>query len=308
MVNTILDSDILKVTSAEDGVIWYLEGSGMPHYSGVDAATFLESSIFRTAACVRVIGTASNARLILQLYGHKLNNVLRSLEVCSPLCCESAEDRRDPEVTLYNMRSFTAPGSLGGWHEFGPKDIFSYTLAAHFHTTDKVGDDQRKMMALHPAWPALSFVAGVDQDACAQLIGTLIDPRWYIDTDDPDRCSKLEQFLGLNPVVQGELEHKNQERHRNYRVVLKCWKNGSPPGRLQDLTPRHFLWRAWHSKTGGHKGDLVASKFFVSYLRAVWTDAICAGTKAGRLFVPEYFFLRPDEAKAYRAHVEKMRK
>jgi hypothetical protein len=303
MANAVLDSDVLKITLSEQGHIWFLEGNGMPHQSGVDATTFLESAVFRAAAHVRMVGNAANAKLILQLYGHKLDNRIRSLEVCSPLCCDSPDDRKDPEVMLYQMRNFWLPGSLGGWHEFSHHDLFSYMLAAHFHEHDNITVEQRKVMTVHRLWPCLSFIDGIDLDSCARLVGALVDPRWYIDADDPDRNSKLEQFLGLNPKTQCESE-KGGDKQSYYKLVLKCWKTGSPPGQLS-LNARHFLWRAWHSKGGGPKGDLIASKFFVAYLRATWTSLVCNRAHAGRLFVPEYFFLRSEEARAFREHYKK---
>lgn len=300
MTSLAVDCKSLKLTVAENGDVWVLEGDGMPVCTGLSVDEFIAHDGWER---LRVVGTAANAHLILRLYARAKGR--QPVEVCSPLCCESAEDRRDPEVLLYSMRFFEGAPSVGGWHAVGSRDIPSYLLAAHFQKNETVGPQQLQAFSVHPAYPALSFVQGIDSDACCHLLAEIVDPRWYIDLGDPDRGSRLGQFLGLNPRTQAGVGREEESwRHDRCKRVLTCWRTGSPPGRLQELGPRQFLWRVWHARGGGVKGDLAGSKLFVAFLRAAWTDAVCQGPKAGHLFVPEIFFQHEDEAKAYREHLQ----
>ena len=303
---TTADDHALKLSVDNDNLIWYLEGDGLPRHSNNEVDQFLDGRILRQYDHVRVVGLAANSVLLLRLFELKQRGFLKSLEVCSPLCCESAEDRRDPEVVLFNMRDYRLAASLGGWHEFSGRDAMSYLLAAHFQRSREVTDEQRRVLLRHPAWPALRFIKPLDSDACCKLLGLLIDPRWYIDSDEPNRSGKIEQFLGLNPTAQAANECADEPwSHERCRLVQSCWRVGQVPGRIQDMNARHFLWRAWLGRGGGLKGDLAASKLFISFLRQTWTEALCDGPKRGRLFVPEYFFAGKDEAEAFKTHMKK---
>jgi len=303
---TVIDTEFLKVTVDGRGVVWFLSGDQMPKCSHLLIEEFLKSDLLDEDTAVRTVGTAVNADLLLGLYDRKLRVGLRSLQVCSPLCCESAEDRKDPELLLYSMRSFGLSPSLGGWHEFDLKDYYAYSLVSHFHRTLDVGEYTRRLLVGHPVWPYLSFIAGLNLDACTRLLAIIIDPRWYIDVAvDPDRGSKLEQYLGLNPKIQLTLDRGRSCQHERFRTVLSCWKTEDPK---KPIGPRYFLWRAWAARGGGSKGDLVASKLFVSYLRQTWSKAVCNGPQADHLFVPEHFFVNADEVMAYREHMAKFMK
>lgn len=303
---TVVDTEFLKVTVDDQGVVWCLSGDQMPRCSGLRVPQFLESSVLGPDVSVRMVGSAANAELLIDLFERKLRGGLHGLQVCSPLCCESAAERKDPELLLYSMRSFGLPPSLGGWHEFDIKDYYSYALASHFHRALAAGEYTRKLLGGHPVWPALSFIAGLDIDACARLLATVIDPRWYIDASgDPNRGSKLEQYLGLNPKTQANLDRGNSPQQSRCRLVLACWKTEDPK---KPIGPRFFLWRAWAARGGGTKGDLVASKLFIAYLRQVWAQAVCNGPQASRLFVPEHFFVNADEVMAYREHMARVKR
>jgi hypothetical protein len=304
---TVIDTDFLKVTVDGHGVVWYLNGDQMPRSSAKSIEAFVDSSHVTADTGIRVVGLPVNAELLIRLFERKLRISLPSLQVCSPLCCESAEERKDPELLLYSMRSFGVSPSLGGWHEFDLKDYHSYTLASHYYRTLGPDDYSRQVMIGHSAWPALSFISGLDSDACSQLLATIIDPRWYIDAAvDPNRGSKLEQFLGLNPKIQVQLgaNKSSSLQHARCRLVLHCWKTESPK---RPIGPRSFLWRAWAGRGGGYRSDLVASKLFISFLRQTWLQSVCNGPQANHLFVPEYFFVHPDEIVAFKAHMDRRR-
>jgi hypothetical protein len=299
------DTATLKVT-CHQGLIWYLRGDGMPANSRQSVYDFMSSQTLADADTVRVAGTSGNANLLVELYEQRLRGRFSSLQVGSPLCCESADGRRDPEVLLFAMRRFSLPPSLGGWHEFNLKDYSSYLMAAELLRHKHVTDLMRQNLRGHPTWPSLSFVEGIDVDACCLLISVILDPRWYVDTNgNPNSGSRLEQYLGLSPKTQAAVARGDKSwRADHCQIVMNCWRRQSDPISVS-MSSRSFLWRTWAEKGKGVKGDLAASKHFIAFLRLTWIQAMSEGPQMPYLFVPNYFFdsRRPDETTAYIKHV-----
>lgn len=301
MTKTILDSDTMKLAVDDNDIVWYLNGEGMPHSSELSVREFLKSDLLHSTQQFRVVGSASNAELLRQLYERRLSGELDSLQVCSPTCCETAEDRSDPEFVLFKMRNYRLAASLGGWHEFGKKDIPSYTLAAYFKQNNTVNNYTRQTLYSHPVWPMLSFVDNLNEDATSQLLALIIDPRWFIDSNDSDNMARLEQFLGIVPRnFVKTAENTDECKVSRCKLVLDCWKTSQPT--IVPTTPRNFLWRVWGDKGGSIRGDHAASRLFVSFLRLTWTKAMCLTAQASRLFVPKYFFAKKDECEAFIEH------
>ncbi len=324
MKTAAVEGETLKLTVAEDGRVWYLDGVGLPAPSGLDDEQFLEAPVVRKARRVRVVGSAANARLIIALHRRKQAGELESLEVCSPLVCESAAGRKDPELVLFYMRTFSLCPSLGGWRELTEQDLLTYELAVHIETYGRVTREAIEMAENHPVWPALQFIPHLREDEATKLLAIIIDPRWYIDQDDPNRLGQLERYLGLNPATAEAVSKGNIDvwMGDRYLTVLSCWlghtiKMGRSVGKsttvaaqglllMQD--PRHFLMRIYIAKDFGSKGLLAACKKFIGYLRHNWLNEVAGHKGRGRLFVPEHFFEKPEEAVAYRDHMNLLRK
>jgi hypothetical protein len=299
MVKMIVDSDALKLAVDDRGVVWYLNGEGMPHPSNLSDWDFLQSPVLQDAKQVRMVGSANNAELINHLYELKLKNELESLQVCSPMCCDIAEDRSDPSVLLFKMRNFNLAASLGGWHEFGRKDYPGYLLSAYYRRQKSASDYTRQATHSHVAWPAISFIENINIDAFSKLLAILLDPRWFVDMSESASNERLEQYLGLNPrTISAEAD--SDPKVSRCQLVLDCWKT-TPASGVTPATsiPRNFLWRVWAERGGGVRGDLAASRLFVSFLQATWTKSMCTLSQASRLFVPRYFFPTKEEADAY---------
>lgn len=305
----------LKVTTDEEGSVWYLEGAGLPFNSGKGEVDFVRDHLGSDHQ-VRVVGTHGNAALLLELYRVLKKGELASLEVCSPLVCESPEDRRDPELLLYYARSFASPSSLGGWHHFTDKDFFSYALCRAFQLSPDITPWVEETAMKHPAWPSASFVDGLSPGDFARLAALVLDPRWYIDPDEPGRGSRLEQYLGLNPRTQSLVSNNKPGGWLSDRckLVRQCWHNerilirtGRSCGKSTAPTqfaPNQFLLRVMQARGYGTRGELGASRHFVEFVRYTWLNSVCASPKVGHLFVPEYFFEKPDEVEAYRDHLK----
>jgi len=295
----VVDASSVKMTTDLQGKVWLIDGEGMPVNTGIDDKIFSYEKVFDRRRLIRIPGLARNARLLINLYqcGETI-----SLEVCSPTC-SACEYRNDPALLLYNARSFEHPASVGGWHRFTPKDYQHYLLA------DKVYRNLPfecwatcvEEVSSHPAYPAAMFVRHLDEGKLAHLLGLIIDPRWFVDIEDPNKQNRLSQFLGLTPKYQRS-STEDVKSIRN-RLVLSCWKNGDSPSNIEG---DQFLWKIWYEKGGGEKGDLAASKRFISYLQQTWTAVLCRSSQSSRLFAPEYFFDK-ETAKAYLNYTRKVR-
>lgn len=305
MTTAVAEDTVLKVTLAADGEVWYLDGDRLPCRSGASRMEFLSDHPARlNAERVRVVGSPQNANLILRLYELKLRDELASVEICSPLVCSTAQDRSDPEKVLFNMRRWTAPGTMGGWHEITRFDYVAYAMSL----LHQQGAEPQKLIEFlieHPAYPSLSFPYA-DHLALAKTVATIIDPRWYVDPAAPDRPGKMYAFLGLDPVTQKCYDAvRNRHMYERNRMVRDVW---TVPG--ADLKrPNTFVQRfrsTVETKGESWRGDLRTSQKLVNYVRQVMMASLYPmPNKWGEpLFVPGHFFKQSSEEFAYTHHVK----
>lgn len=304
------DLTALKLYADRSGQMWYVDRDGPVVASGRDQRAFMQLPVYQGAKHIRLLGSAANAKLILQLIVRKKNKDVRKLELCSPMIAGAAEE---PEIALINMRRCTMPSSVGGFHDVGNDDYYNYLLIYQLQKQKGVVDDQiKRIIAYHPAWPSLSFISNIDAGKAAVLLATLVDPRWFIDQNEPNSGSKLKAYLGLNPKTQAHVSDGSEIIKKDIdarwaercKLVLDTWKTTSNPP-SDAFIPSHFLWRFWIDKgDAGVASDLRTSQYFVSYLRHTWIAALYGGKSAGEeLFVPEYFFKEKMDADSYRHHL-----
>jgi len=329
----VLEDQILKVHTAKDGLVWYVDGGCGAINTRAPIEDFLGDEICRRARHVRMVGSPSNARALCVLYERKRRGQLVRLEVASPAVVgRTRAERDDPRLMLVRIRDSAADGlnpAMGGWHEFGDQDYPSYALAAYESRGQAAGDDGRfrmEMLATHPAWPGLSFIGRLDVHKLAQLLGIILDPRWYVSLRAPrqgsdvapyyDDAAKLHAYLGLDPrTMAGVLGLCGEAGETaRCRLVLDAWAGLGPPAAAQLDQPNAFLWRRRQRERGPVKGALRASQMFVDFMRLVWLDAIycdhagiapaAPGKRPVRegLFAPDHFFADGRDAAAYTVH------
>jgi hypothetical protein len=227
------------------------------------------------------------------------------------MLCETSAERANPEITLFRMRQVCLPPSAGGWHDFTSHDLLSYGLAAQIHYDKGVEQHALEILRQHPVWQYLTFVCGISPYWTAWLICFVLDPRWYVDPEYPDRAGRMQLFLGLRPSIQRRVSRgatPDSPAMVRCHAVLNAWKNDHQPDGLR--RPGDFLWRIWEGAGGGYKGDLKASQKFLVFLRYAWLDAVHAGTTSGtcgELFSPDMLFRDDDEIDAFKSHFEKYR-
>lgn len=313
------NNSLYRVYVDSSGVVWFSHQDQMPVRSGLNQSHFVNQLPMSKDDTVQLVAEPSNVNIILRLYERKLTGGLGSVQVCSPASPDGYHKKR-PEIAILDSARWVGwPASLGGWHEFTDADYPSYYLAAQYFSNVESGYDSdsiNSMLELHPAWPSLSFIPHIARTACAKLIATILDPRWFVDLKEPEKNSKLENFLGLTPQVQlalndngpdGMDENITLKQLKNCELVMSVWRVARPVSKSDYLCPSNFLWRLHATEGADAMADLRTSQTFISFLKHIWLDAVYrkrGGVSEDGLFVPEYFFKHEDEISAFKKHTK----
>lgn len=293
------EDQTLKLYTAADGHVWYADGSRSPAASGFTVSEFLAKLQPRDTLFVRVLGMPQNAALLVGLCPLAAAEKLGRLEIAGPTICETEEERRDPHMTLLRMRQCLLGPSLGGWHTATTGDLAAYKLVLRLQA-GALTENELPLVQQHPAWADLSFIRGVDPLACGAVLGTLIDPRWYVDPAHPERLARAEKFMGLGSRTFAEMQAGAKHKHHvRCATVLHAWRH-TRPSVAEVRDPGYFLWRR-----AGDAGELRASRAFLHFLIRAWNQRLCDLSPAKykqEVFVPEHHF-EPWESQAYRLHV-----
>ena len=306
----------LKLFVDGEGTLWFGDGTRNANASNLGPREFISQDWLQAFERIQVLGFSTNARLICELLnkrGASPDMLPAIIQVGTPSVCSSAAARSDPNVVMRQMAEVhTRPPSLGGWHEVTIQDFIQYGLLLELEETGgEYSAAIGRLMSIHPAWPALSFIPSRDEGMGAKMLAIIRDPRWYADVVHPNRTSKLFSYLGLmegnmSSVTGGFLEDNKKAKgmHADRAdIVFRSWACGK--SHAEDNTPEGFLWRVLAEAPTKQKGMLKACKRYVSLVRNVWLDNLAAPGRT--LFVPEYFFDKKEEAEAYRYHLKKLK-
>lgn len=308
---------VLRLHVGADGLVWYGHDSLPADCTGRPAAEFSQDAGsfdlgLDRAKSVRLVGVAANAALVIGLTRlhrtHPKLSAAQEILLGSPLVCPGPGRLASPQAVLQALWQPAATASAPGcWHLMGPREYTTYAIVTELAATGGHPSElARRSLRYHPAWPALSFLAGLDEDAACRLVATVVDPRWFRHPFRPGRLSRLNAFLGLTPAntaayVAGVAGDRHADRAR---TVLDTWAGGF---RHATAGPTGFLHRVAARAPAGeyHVGLLRASVRFVRFLFEVWT-AETAGDPEVR-FDPALFFKSPDEREAYADHRGRLR-
>lgn len=305
------DERVIKLYTAKNGHVWYSVGIGPPINSERIVDSFLLSSIVSgMGLCFRILGLVQNAELICSLYFRKSKGEVRHIDVAGPNILNNVSELNDPALVLQRMRNSKLSSAAGGWHPLSMLDYPVYAALAKNARSGFVFDDVVKTyLRLHPAYRALNFIPTVCEKMAAQLVTTIIDPRWYVNRYRPDLPKKLDLFLGLTPSSQQRVSDAKKivTKRRDLRcgAVLSTWKTASPET-VDMALPANFLYRIWRNCGGGWRGDLRASQAFVRYFCDNWLAALDSrmGANDG-LFLPEVYFKTPAERESFVDHMRR---
>jgi hypothetical protein len=314
---------VVSAHTAKNGCVWrYATATPGPVATRMEPDAFVAS--LPPSATIRVLADRVNDDLLgwLSFTGIRC-------EIGRPARVRWADAiAAGPRTTLVQMqRSAVAlPASLGGWRPFGPADIAVRRMAA----ASGAGDAELAAEALaeHPIGPALAFIPHLDLIRAAGLMGTIIDPRFFVTRSRPDREARLRCYLGLDCF-----RPKYQAARMRQALAVGAWKGRRGHA---DSAAGGFLWRYWMAREeryGVESADVWTTRYFLRFLRAAWLDAVtglhdlrtagpsdprrsrytCHGRQG--LFVPEHLFvcwydgaMQPDRetATAFTAHMRRI--
>lgn len=293
-----------------EGQLWeYNPDSGV---AAVNITPYEFASSFKQGTHIRLMGTPENAPLIIELY-----NKQHHVELVSPLMGGSCAQRQKVSVALPNIYLCDVPPLLGGPHIMTDKDIYSYMLAAG-HTIE------------HPLWAKLRWIRCLSKSVCHELLGIIIDPRWYVDLHNPNRLSKLTKYLRLSPydVQRSILYHTPNP-------AINCWFNSTVANQVTQhyktysniidtdagvfgLAPEDWVWRMWWTLTsfGRHttvlyntpasqdvfaKAVLKTSQRLIRFIYFLWMEWLYSSHRDWQ-FRPEDFLRYKLEIDSFNEH------
>ena len=313
---------LLRLHVDASGHVWYGHDHCFAEDSGLPPEEFLKEHthfgfFLPGVQQARLLGTAGNAELIVALHSHRRRRPKalagQRIQLASPAVCPSTGCRADPAQVMQHLWQPTTSGHTAGfWHDLDEKAFPTYALinALAYCPEGKLDDRATRILHYHPAWPALAFLPTLEPWAAANVLATIVDPRWFQDLTHHNRLSRLFVFLGLLPenaraFVAGVRAGRHFDRFRN---VLDAWStNQSGPINLHD--PRNFLWRILRhqqEKEQNKNGLLLASKWFVRFVREVWLHELGSRTPEA-VFLPGHFFRTDEEIRAYVTHREALK-
>lgn len=311
------------------GVLYF--GTGRPQAAVFDRGPqeFVAQEWVRQADSVRILGTADNASLIVELHNHRLRHGRPQIYLGSPSLCRLD---RDPPDVIRQLMEIEHPPSVGGWHKMRSTDYTAYALINEFAWSGgELTERVRMALEAHPAYRFLQFIPTLDDVATVRVLCEMRDPRFHVDPKAPDAVSRLKQFFGLGEPggvlnANAFLTTDRSQVTARYELadaVLAAWSGGWEYEVQRDvIPPRCFLMRVVRQMRKRGRSTAIAllraSHVFLRYLRYTWLDAmtppreyelLSAGQRRSRMkpervyaptmFVPEHFFANADEVAAW---------
>lgn len=284
---------LVRVHTAADGVVWFGDDANLAVSTGLPAGRACAAGplppALRRADQVRAVGSAGNAPILLGLAAATAEGTLR---VAAP----SAVHGRHPRPVLAQLLRPPPTAFLAGsWHTFTAADWKAYAVTAAVRAGDAAA--AWKLLPDHPAWPALSFVDGLDAAAAAAVVAAVVDPRWYAHPLRPGRLTRLLRRLGVTPWDMAAACGRGGggPRAEEAKAVVAAWRGGSAAG------PGGFACRALLAAKDEAAGVLAGSVRFVRFVAGVWLAAVTRGP-GEPTFDAARFFRDGPTAAAFEAH------
>lgn len=289
----------LRLHVGLDGVVWYWDGKST-RTSSCSPEEFVKTSMVQRAKRIRFLGTHANASLIRGVYIARSGDIpSNQITIASPRVGIRHESD-EPSVVFSRMATNTWPSSVGGWRQVTSHDFVIYSLIAEIQKAKGVVTKSALLyLKQHPAWPAVSFVYRHQWQPACRLLTEIIDPRWHIDVDDPERYAQLRNYLGFGSTIKeatGKISaavnllrgHDGAcppcDDVRLYRTMLTVasWFGGfiKDPALENNLgkylhKPAAFLLRYLYDPREEERHDVRfvrANHRFIRFVRAVWLD------------------------------------
>jgi len=271
---------------AVGATIW-AQGPGLPLTSlRVPLHDFLILGTLRPVPTgVFIYGTAANADLIA------MTTRSSPYPVFIAAYPTTLPQQAHPRGVMDSMELCHQPPQQGGWHIAQDADRRMYELYAR-HDLLKIPEAQ--YCRAHPAWPLCHFL-GLNTDLAVDLLSLIVDPRWFVHPAQPNRVTRLNNYLGLLPrYAEAALKGPSNTTSKAGRahLVKTLWGMAGDP----EFRHRH---KELMQHMGLQAATLKVSQKFVQLVWQFWRSRVSQHPEA---FVPEYCFATVERANAFREH------
>jgi hypothetical protein len=282
------------------GLVWSAGVNEIATLAAFDADEFVDSLPANTEQSWRLIGTHQNINLILRLHQDLPN---ASVYLTTPQVVETRRLLSDARYSIFCAQQSALPKSLGGWHQLTENQASIYNLATYQRTESTVPLFEA-VISKHKFCRVLNFIPNLYLRAVAELATYILDPRWFVDVKNPDRCSKLKKFLGISPgIVTKMLQGNTSTICYRCKLVHAAWYTKIAPSDLEK--PNFFLHRILDARSASINGWLAAANKFVEFMFRAWLAELEHENNINDFdfFDPDLFF-KGSELAAYREHAK----
>jgi len=317
------DANTLKIFTSLDDEIWYAAREGVPIPSGYEYGEFCKKpKLINKKSKVRLVGSSRNSKLVCKLFKLREAGDISDVSVCSPQVEKINLDEYSPEKVLMNMRKWNYPASLGGFHKVMIDDFVVHSLAEAFKK-DPDDKDALVLFDAHPVNGFLKFIPFMNKKACSNVTAAIIDPRWYVDLNAPNKLANLFEYMGVgslksvNDTIDLANPNLNYSKLDRRHMTLASWRNDL---NLEKDFKSNFLittyskvretflpGKAKKDEIVFDEADMATSQKFLSFVHTMWLDWLYKMPNPWNepLFVPEYFFSSKEEVDRFRAFFNK---
>ncbi len=285
MPPTVRTDLVLRLHTDKDGLVWYGDDGQPATNTCLDAYDFFDNETYQdeldNARVIRLLGTRANSPLVVKLQERRISHPdfgKKSVMLGSPAAVPACWVKEDPSAVLHHIWQPSYGANLSGhWHEMTNDDYSTYAMIDTIgeRRAREVPEVTKRIAAYHPAWPAVTFVSGHDEDAACQLLCDVIDPRWFRHPTHPQRLSRLHAHLGLTPENMASCAGGGPSglHFNRATTALRVWYNRA--ARRGCGEPGDFLYKIVDAHPGDlAKGLLRGTQRLVEFVAAVWLDAV----------------------------------
>lgn len=281
------------------GLVWAAQQNEIASLEAYEIDEFVDKLKADDDRSWRVVAARQNVNLVARLYQDLRAG---SVYLASPRLVGAKRHLSDGRYVIYRAQQAAIPRTAGGWNKLTAEQAAIYNLATYDNTVD-TQDLFSKIIENQWFCKLLSFIPGLHLPAVAALAVEVLDPRWFIDPKNPDRCSAIKRYLGISPaIIRRMLDGGTSQLQYRCKLVHAAWYTNIEPKHV--MKPNYFLHRILYKRGGKLDGWVAAANKFVEFFNRAWLDQIHrTESKSNESFFSPELFFKNSEVEAYEDYV-----
>jgi len=208
--------------------------------------------------------------------------------------------------TLNGMQNCILPSSVGGFYSLANTTVENIYRSAYLYLSGDV-DKAIDLFKSSKLYMLLDFACYKCDAKLTELVITILDPRRFVDPENPDKLSKLFSSCGLTPNRQKRIMRGTIKDDKDFmcKLIFDCWYDEKyhmnafdnyitynvklvEDSILEGLAPGDFLYRYLAHFLGfgieslktpkpAHVAFSMVSKIFIKWLFFLWLHTIYFG-------------------------------